>query len=51
MELKCQYSSLSCFLQLYDDINSHGSTVSKDYVFQDIEVLKLYYDILSLVSR
>lgn len=51
MELKCQYSSLSCFLQLYDDINSNGSTVSKDYVFQDIEVLKLYYDILCKVEK
>lgn len=45
MEQKCLYSSLSRFLQLneQDKLN--------DYVFRDVEVLSLYYEILSKVEK
>lgn len=45
MEQKCQYSSLSCFLQLNEQVKPNDS------VFRDVEVLSLYYEILSKVEK
>lgn len=49
---KCEYSSLSCFLQLSDiDANCDKSTTPVDAIFRDISVLNLYYEILRIVEK
>lgn len=49
---KCEYSSLSCFLQLSDiDANCKKLTAPGDVIFRDISVLNLYYDILREVEK
>lgn len=49
---KCEYSSLSCFLQLSDiDANCKKLTTPGDVIFRDISVLNLYYDILREVEK
>lgn len=44
---KCEYSSLSCFLQLSDI----DKTMPGDAIFRDISVLNLYYEILCIVEK
>jgi len=44
---KCEYSSLSCFLQLSDI----DKTMPGDAIFRDISVLNLYYEILRIVEK
>lgn len=49
---KCEYSSLSCFLQLSDiDTNDKKPTTPGDAIFRDISVLNLYYEILRKVEK
>lgn len=49
---KCEYSSLSYFLQLSDiDANCDKSTTPVDAIFRDISVLNLYYEILRIVEK
>lgn len=49
---KCEYSSLSCFLQLSDiDTSCEKPTTPGDAIFRDISVLNLYYDILRIVEK
>lgn len=48
---KCEYSSLSCFLQLENLDTDKKRTTPKDSIFQDVSVLKLYYDILCKVEK
>lgn len=44
---ECDYSSLSCFLQLSDI----DKTTPVDAIFRDISVLNLYYKILRIVEK
>lgn len=48
---ECDYSSLSCFLQLENLDTDNKRTTPKDSIFQDVSVLKLYYDILRNVEK
>ena len=48
---ECDYSSLSCFLQLENLDTDKKRTTPKDSIFQDVSVLKLYYDILRKVEK
>ena len=48
---ECDYSSLSCFLQLENLDTDNKRTTPKDSIFQDVSVLKLYYDILRKVEK
>lgn len=50
MEQKCQYSSLSCFLQLECSDRS-DSDQSSNNIFRNIDVLRLYCDILRKVEK
>ena len=48
---ECDYSSLSCFLQLENLDTDNKQTTPMDSIFQDVSVLKLYYDILRNVEK
>lgn len=46
-----EYNSLSCFLQLENLDTETKQTKPRDPIFRDVNVLKLYYDILRKVEK